>query len=177
MGCQSSNMVPIGPARDFVIVGLGLLELDDLARPLVAGQHRALAAENANQADQFFRSDHLSFAGAAPVTISPPMPSIPNGTCAASCPISRCPTAWVMLWRPVAAGRTIASEHCFAEPATARERLSRAPEHRSGQPCAFVGAAGRAGEIHSRSCARSRVTIHVRNTGAPMLPSRIRSST
>ncbi|WP_165371569.1 M28 family peptidase [Pseudolysobacter antarcticus] len=55
-------LVPIGPARDFVVVGLGYSTLDAIVKPLVAAQGRVIAAEDVSQADSFYRSDHLSFA-------------------------------------------------------------------------------------------------------------------
>ncbi len=59
------TVVPIGPARDYVVVGLGLSELDAAVKPIVASQRRALASEDARtQGDHFFRSDHVSFARA-----------------------------------------------------------------------------------------------------------------
>jgi len=58
------TVLPIGPARDFVVVGLGRSELDAVVAPLVAAQRRTLAAEASTEGDHFFRSDHLSFARA-----------------------------------------------------------------------------------------------------------------
>lgn len=58
------TVIPIGPARDFVVVGLGLSALDDVVQSAVARQGRILSAEGSSEADHFFRSDHLSFARA-----------------------------------------------------------------------------------------------------------------
>ena len=58
------TVIPIGPARDFVVVGLGLSGLDDVVQAAVAKQGRILAAEGASEGDHFFRSDQLSFARA-----------------------------------------------------------------------------------------------------------------
>ncbi|WP_395683673.1 M28 family peptidase [Dokdonella sp.] len=61
-------LVPVGPASDFVVVGLGMSDLDDVVKPFVLGRHRTLEAESRSEKDSFFRSDHLSFARAgAPV--------------------------------------------------------------------------------------------------------------
>ncbi|MEP7041931.1 MAG: M28 family peptidase [Dokdonella sp.] len=57
-------LVPVGPARDFVIVGFGMSELDDWVKPLVARRERTLVGESRADRDNFFRSDHLSFARA-----------------------------------------------------------------------------------------------------------------
>jgi Zn-dependent M28 family amino/carboxypeptidase len=57
-------LVPIGLARDFVVVGLGMSDLDDVVKPFVLRQDRMLAAESRGERDAFFRSDHLSFARA-----------------------------------------------------------------------------------------------------------------
>jgi Zn-dependent M28 family amino/carboxypeptidase len=57
-------LVPLGPARDFVVVGLGMSDLDDVVKPFVARQGRVLDAESRSEKDSFFRSDHLSFARA-----------------------------------------------------------------------------------------------------------------
>ena len=57
-------LVPVGLARDFVVVGLGMSDLDDVVRPFVIRQDRVLAAESRSEKDAFFRSDHLSFARA-----------------------------------------------------------------------------------------------------------------
>ena len=55
-------LLPIGPARDFVVIGLGYSALDAIVKPVVSAQGRIIAAEDASQADSFYRSDHLSFA-------------------------------------------------------------------------------------------------------------------
>jgi Zn-dependent M28 family amino/carboxypeptidase len=57
-------LVAVGPARDFVVVGLGMSELDEWVRPSVARRQRTLAGEARSDKDNFFRSDHLSFARA-----------------------------------------------------------------------------------------------------------------
>jgi Zn-dependent M28 family amino/carboxypeptidase len=57
-------LVPIGPTRDMVIVGLGNSELDDMMRAIVEKQGRVVTAESKPQNGSFFRSDHFSFAKA-----------------------------------------------------------------------------------------------------------------
>jgi len=57
-------LVAVGPARDFVVVGLGMSELDEWVRPSVARRQRTLVGEARSDKDNFFRSDHLSFARA-----------------------------------------------------------------------------------------------------------------
>lgn len=58
------SLVPVGPARDFVVVGLGMSELDEWVRPFAAKYERTLIGEDRSDKDNFFRSDHLSFARA-----------------------------------------------------------------------------------------------------------------
>jgi Zn-dependent M28 family amino/carboxypeptidase len=57
-------VVPIGRARDFVVIGRGYSELDDIVAPIVERQGRRLAAEPTADGDHFLRSDHVSFARA-----------------------------------------------------------------------------------------------------------------
>ncbi len=57
-------MPVVGPTKDFVVVGLGNSELDDVLRPIAAKQGRTLVEESAPEKGQFFRSDHFSFAKA-----------------------------------------------------------------------------------------------------------------
>jgi Zn-dependent M28 family amino/carboxypeptidase len=57
-------LVPIGPTRDMVIVGLGNSELDDMMKTIVEKQGRVVTAESKPQNGSFFRSDHFSFAKA-----------------------------------------------------------------------------------------------------------------
>jgi Zn-dependent M28 family amino/carboxypeptidase len=57
-------LVPAGLTRDFVLVGLGMSDLDDVVKPFVVRQGRMLYAESRSEKDAFFRSDHLSFARA-----------------------------------------------------------------------------------------------------------------
>ena len=57
-------LVPIGPTRDYIIVGLGNSELDDMLQAIIAKQGRVVTAESKPQNGSFFRSDHFSFAKA-----------------------------------------------------------------------------------------------------------------
>jgi Zn-dependent M28 family amino/carboxypeptidase len=57
-------VVPVGRARNFVVIGLGLSELDEVVSAIVARHGRAISAEKASEPDHFFRSDHFSFAKA-----------------------------------------------------------------------------------------------------------------
>ena len=51
-----------GRARDFVLVGAGKSELEDLARPLIAAQGRRVSPEPNPERGGYYRSDHFSFA-------------------------------------------------------------------------------------------------------------------
>ncbi|MGH8030007.1 MAG: M28 family peptidase, partial [Arenimonas sp.] len=57
-------VVPIGRARNFVVIGLGYSELDAVIAPIVAAHGRTLDAERGRDADHFLRSDHANFARA-----------------------------------------------------------------------------------------------------------------
>jgi len=55
-------IVPSGPARNFVSVGHGTSELDEVLRPIVHARTRDLTGPGPRDHDHFLRSDHLSFA-------------------------------------------------------------------------------------------------------------------
>lgn len=57
-------VVPIGPARDFVVIGYGYTELDEVVKPIVDRLGREVSADKRADTDSFFRSDHLNFARA-----------------------------------------------------------------------------------------------------------------
>jgi Zn-dependent M28 family amino/carboxypeptidase len=57
-------LVPLGPTHDFVIVGLGNSELDDMMQTIIEKQGRVVTAESKPQNGSFFRSDHFNFAKA-----------------------------------------------------------------------------------------------------------------
>ena len=51
-----------GPARDFVVIGAGKSELEDLMKPLIKAQGRVVKTEPNPERGSYFRSDHFSFA-------------------------------------------------------------------------------------------------------------------
>ena len=55
-------MSVVGPTKDFVVIGLGNSELDDVLRPIAEKQGRVLVEEDGVEKGYFFRSDHFSFA-------------------------------------------------------------------------------------------------------------------
>ncbi|KFL37561.1 M28 family metallopeptidase [Arenimonas donghaensis] len=55
-------MSVVGPTRDFVVIGLGNSELDEVLRPIAEAQDRVLVEEDSVEKGFFFRSDHFSFA-------------------------------------------------------------------------------------------------------------------
>lgn len=55
-------MSVVGPTKDFVVIGLGNSELDDVLRPIAEAQGRVLVEEDGVEKGFFFRSDHFSFA-------------------------------------------------------------------------------------------------------------------
>lgn len=55
-------MPVVGPTKDFVVIGLGNSELDDVLRPIAEAQGRVLVEEDGVEKGFFFRSDHFSFA-------------------------------------------------------------------------------------------------------------------
>jgi Zn-dependent M28 family amino/carboxypeptidase len=57
-------VVPIGRARNFVVVGLGYSELDAMVTSVVRAHGRTIDAERGGDTDHVLRSDHASFARA-----------------------------------------------------------------------------------------------------------------
>ncbi len=55
---------PIGPTRDFIVVGKGSSELEDILAPIAAAQDRVLVEESQPEVGSYFRSDHFNFAKA-----------------------------------------------------------------------------------------------------------------
>ena len=55
-------MSVVGPTKDFVVIGLGNSELDEVLRPIAEAQGRTLVEEDGVEKGFFFRSDHFSFA-------------------------------------------------------------------------------------------------------------------
>lgn len=61
-GVNMDGLNIVGPARDFVITGIGKSELEDMVKPLVEAQGRVVKAEPNPERGSYFRSDHFSFA-------------------------------------------------------------------------------------------------------------------
>jgi Zn-dependent M28 family amino/carboxypeptidase len=57
-------VVPIGPPRNYVVVGLGMSELDGVVTPVAQAHGRAIDHEPDGDNDHFLRSDHVVFARA-----------------------------------------------------------------------------------------------------------------
>ncbi|OHE79547.1 MAG: aminopeptidase [Lysobacterales bacterium GWF1_69_6] len=55
-------MSVVGPTKDFVVIGLGNSELDNVLKPIAEAQGRVLVEEDGVEKGFFFRSDHFSFA-------------------------------------------------------------------------------------------------------------------
>ncbi|MFX7784389.1 M28 family peptidase, partial [Acinetobacter baumannii] len=51
-----------GRARDFVVIGAGKSELEDMIKPIVAAEDRVISPEPNPERGSYFRSDHFSFA-------------------------------------------------------------------------------------------------------------------
>jgi Zn-dependent M28 family amino/carboxypeptidase len=64
-------MPTVGPTKDFVVVGLGNNELDEILRPIAAKQGRELFPEPEPERGTFFRSDHFNFARAGAPALYP----------------------------------------------------------------------------------------------------------
>ncbi len=61
-GVNMDGLNIIGPAKDFVLVGAGKSEIEDLAEPFVAAQGRVIGTEANPERGSYYRSDHFSFA-------------------------------------------------------------------------------------------------------------------
>jgi Zn-dependent M28 family amino/carboxypeptidase len=61
-GVNMDGVNIIGPAKDFVLVGVGKSELEDLVKPFVAAQGRVIVPEPSPEKGGYYRSDHFSFA-------------------------------------------------------------------------------------------------------------------
>jgi len=55
---------PVGRTRDFVVIGHGSSELEDILKPIAEAQGRYLTPEDAPEKGYFYRSDHFNFAKA-----------------------------------------------------------------------------------------------------------------
>lgn len=61
-GVNMDGVNIVGRTKDFVVVGAGKSELEDMIVPLVKAQSRVLVAEPTPERGYYFRSDHFSFA-------------------------------------------------------------------------------------------------------------------
>jgi Zn-dependent M28 family amino/carboxypeptidase len=61
-GVNMDGINIIGPAKDFVLVGVGKSELEDMVKPFVAAQRRVIVPEPSPEKGGYYRSDHFSFA-------------------------------------------------------------------------------------------------------------------
>ncbi|MCW3835348.1 M28 family metallopeptidase [Sphingomonas canadensis] len=61
-GVNMDGVNLVGPAKDFVFIGVGKSELEDLVKPLVAAQGRTVVPEPTPEKGYYYRSDHFSFA-------------------------------------------------------------------------------------------------------------------
>ena len=61
-GVNMDGLNVVGKAKDFVLVGAGKSELEDLVKPLVAAEGRVIALEPTPEKGYYYRSDHFSLA-------------------------------------------------------------------------------------------------------------------
>jgi Zn-dependent M28 family amino/carboxypeptidase len=61
-GVNMDGLNVVGKAKDFVLVGAGKSELEDLVKPLVAAQGRVIGVEPSPEKGYYYRSDHFSMA-------------------------------------------------------------------------------------------------------------------
>lgn len=61
-GVNMDGVNIVGRTKDFVVVGAGKSELEDMIVPLVKAQNRVLVNEPTPERGYYFRSDHFSFA-------------------------------------------------------------------------------------------------------------------
>ncbi|WP_375419848.1 M28 family metallopeptidase [uncultured Sphingomonas sp.] len=61
-GVNMDGLNVVGKAKDFVLVGAGKSELEDLVKPLVAAQGRVIGIEPSPEKGSYYRSDHFSMA-------------------------------------------------------------------------------------------------------------------
>ncbi len=61
-GVNMDSLNVLGKTRDFVLVGAGKSELEDLVKPIVAAEGRVIVPEERPEAGGYYRSDHFSFA-------------------------------------------------------------------------------------------------------------------
>src|SRR5204862_108193 len=58
-GVNMDSLNVIGKTRDFVLVGAGKSELEDLVKPIVAAEGRVIVPEERPEAGGYYRSDHF----------------------------------------------------------------------------------------------------------------------
>lgn len=61
-GVNMDSLNTIGKTRDFVLVGAGKSELEDIVKPFVAAEGRVIVPEPRPEGGGYYRSDHFSFA-------------------------------------------------------------------------------------------------------------------
>ena len=61
-GVNMDGVNNVGRAKDFVLIGVGKSELEDLVKPIVAAQDRVIVPEPTPEKGFYYRSDHFSFA-------------------------------------------------------------------------------------------------------------------
>lgn len=61
-GVNMDGMLPVGRAKDMVVVGYGASELEDRLTRILEGQDRVVVPDPKPEAGYFYRSDHVSFA-------------------------------------------------------------------------------------------------------------------
>ncbi|MEN2787068.1 M28 family peptidase [Sphingomonas qilianensis] len=61
-GVNMDGLNVVGKAKDFVLVGAGKSELEDLVKPLVAAEGRVIGLEPTPEKGYYYRSDHFSMA-------------------------------------------------------------------------------------------------------------------
>ncbi len=61
-GVNMDSMNVIGKMKDFVLIGAGKSELEDMVKPFVAAEGRVIAPEPRPEGGGYYRSDHFSFA-------------------------------------------------------------------------------------------------------------------
>ncbi len=61
-GVNMDGLNIVGRAKDFVLVGAGKSEIEDLVKPFVAAEGRVIGMEANPERGSYYRSDHFSFA-------------------------------------------------------------------------------------------------------------------
>ncbi|UYY57895.1 M28 family metallopeptidase [Sphingomonas sp. S2-65] len=61
-GVNMDGVNNLGRAKDFVLIGVGKSELEDLVKPIVAAQGRVIVPEPTPEKGSYYRSDHFSMA-------------------------------------------------------------------------------------------------------------------